>query len=183
MRNGPYELIRAPEGYPGKRYRGKYAYEHIVVFWQTHGRMPKDGYLVHHQNDQKRDNRPDNLEEKTVQSHNADHNAVAPVQVECGFCKVPFELKPSIYRDRLRGSVSGLVFCSRSHGTKYQMVMGTHVGTPFRTKLPRAHGMYAMYRDGCRCQECKTANTQRVLKSRHKCKLFRDGLTGKSAPC
>ena len=31
MKSGNYILIKAPDNYPGKKYRGKYCYEHHYV--------------------------------------------------------------------------------------------------------------------------------------------------------
>ena len=73
MRNGPYELVVAPPGYPGMKYRGRYAYEHIVVFWRRTGRMPHPGYVVHHKNGDHRDNRWENLEEMLMRDHTCLH--------------------------------------------------------------------------------------------------------------
>lgn len=126
MRNGEYELIVPPPDYPGKKYRGRYAYEHIVVFWETYGRLPIEGYVVHHKNEHKRDNRPDNLEEKTVGSHIAEHNEVSRVMVYCGWCKKKFELKPSKMRHRKSQSKSGLVFCSKAHQVRHQFITYGH---------------------------------------------------------
>lgn len=120
MKNGPYELIVPPSEYPGKRYRGRYAYEHRVEFWKRHGRLPEEGNVVHHRNEKKRDNDWKNLQEKTVGEHNADHNTIAPVSVKCGWCKATFFLKPCVYRDRLRKNKSGLLFCCRSHQVSAQ---------------------------------------------------------------
>lgn len=75
MKNGPYELIKAPPGYPGMLYRGKYAYEHHVVWWQMTGRMPLPGHVIHHKNDQKRDNRFENFEEMENGAHTGRHSA------------------------------------------------------------------------------------------------------------
>ncbi len=127
MKNGPYELIVPPADYPGMRYRGKYAYEHIVVFWQTHGRMPRDGYLVHHKNDQKRDNQPSNLEEKTVADHNEHHNSIDPAALVCWWCRSVYELRPSKARTKLKLSISGGTFCKRKCQVRYQFL---HYGHP-----------------------------------------------------
>ena len=178
MKNGPYTLIVPPDDYPGKRYRGRYAYEHRVVFWQVHGRLPQRGHVVHHKDEKKRSNDPNNLEEKTVQQHNADHNIVESVPVKCGLCSIDFYLKPSVYRYRLKRTESGLLFCGREHQVDWQQTSGHG---PY-TKRPRTHGTYTMYRDGCRCQGCTTANTQRCIISRRKRKLsFRDIAQGETS--
>jgi hypothetical protein len=73
VKNGPYELIVAPDGYPGVRYRGRYAYEHVVVWWQNTGAMPPSGSVVHHKDENKRNNEFDNLETKPRANHTKDH--------------------------------------------------------------------------------------------------------------
>lgn len=70
MKNGKYELIKAPKGFPGKIYRGKYAYEHRVVWWQMTGELPE---IVHHKNGNKRDNRFENLEGMSEKRHRELH--------------------------------------------------------------------------------------------------------------
>ena len=114
MKNGPYELVRAPDGSPGKRYRGRYVYEHILVWWQSTGHLPVSGEVVHHKNEKKRDNRFKNLELKTVAAHTAEHAEPAPVtKLRCASCKTPFErlerdvrLKKSNGQERFYCSVS-----------------------------------------------------------------------------
>jgi len=78
MKNGPYIMIVPPVDYTGKRYRDRYAYEHIVEFWKREGRLPKDGYVIHHKNGNKHDNSWDNLEEITPNDHNKLHASLAP---------------------------------------------------------------------------------------------------------
>jgi hypothetical protein len=131
VKNGDYILVVAPPDYPGKKYRSRYAYEHRVVFWQTHGYLPPKGHVVHHKNEDKHDNEVGNLEHKTVAQHNADHNTLNPIKVKCGWCKRTFWVKPNRYRDRMKQArKSGRLFCCRSHQVKYQM----HVLKAFRKK-------------------------------------------------
>lgn len=123
MRNGPYEMVLVPEGYPGKRYRGRYCYEHHLVWWQNTGRLVRPGYLLHHKNENKRDNRFSNLEEITRAKHTSQHASErAPdlIQVSCGWCSKPMELKPHVYKERMKSKPHGLLFCSRSCGAKHQ---------------------------------------------------------------
>jgi hypothetical protein len=74
MKNGDYNLIIAPIDYPGKRYRGRYAYEHIVEFWKTTGRLPIPGHIIHHDNENKRDNVFCNLKEIQNGVHTSMHH-------------------------------------------------------------------------------------------------------------
>jgi HNH endonuclease len=111
MKNGPYTLVLAPDGYPGKRYRGKYCYEHILVFWQTHGRMPKPGHIVHHANENPRDNDPENLEEVFGGYHVAMHTAVnKPKRFAKLFCT---QCKGEFYRELRQLKKGARPFCSR----------------------------------------------------------------------
>lgn len=72
MKNGEYELVVAPKGYPGKRYRGRYAYEHHVEAWRKTGKNPT-GKVVHHKNGSKRDNSHRNIEMTTEKEHKTHH--------------------------------------------------------------------------------------------------------------
>lgn len=117
MRNGPYELVIPPADYPGKRYRGRYCYEHHLIWWQHTGTLPGPGELIHHKNEQKRDNRFDNFELKTIGEHTADHNRdrrQPRLQIPCDRCGTVFEIR--IYEERIRreNSKSGKLFCGRS---------------------------------------------------------------------
>lgn len=80
MKNGKYLLVKCPEGYPGKWYRGKYAYAHIVEFWRREGRLPMPGYVVHHKNENPHDNSWDNLEEMLRATHTAQHQQERPIR-------------------------------------------------------------------------------------------------------
>lgn len=118
MRNGPYELVIAPPNYPGKRYRDRYCYEHQLVWWQNTREVPGPDELIHHKNEQKRDNRYENLEKITVAKHKRhhgekNHEAVA-VTLVCPWCKKSFKAYGTDYRGRLKRSISGYLFCSRS---------------------------------------------------------------------
>jgi len=73
MRNGEYELIVAPSDYPGKLYREKYAYEHQIVWWRNTGEIVEDGFVIHHENEQKRDNRFENLQKVRKVVHGKMH--------------------------------------------------------------------------------------------------------------
>jgi len=128
MKNGPYTLVIAPPDYPGRRYRGKYCYEHRLIFWQEHGYLPED---VHHDNEQKRDNVPPNLKGLTHGEHTAHHHEIERIKVLCGFCGKEFRLVPRTYRSRLKSGQS--LHCSRSCSVKDQWRKGL-VGKRF---IPR----------------------------------------------
>lgn len=72
MRNGPYILIVAPDWFSGKRYRGKYCYEHHAVWSKKNGAIPS-GSIIHHRNGSHTDNRIENLELMTSSQHSRHH--------------------------------------------------------------------------------------------------------------
>ena len=114
MKNGPYELIVAPEDFPGKRYRGRYAYEHTVVWWQHTGELPGSDETIHHKNENKRDNRFDNLEKKTRVEHSREHQVLADrVELTCKGCGRTFMRLLSRVRESERLGKGG-PFCGRS---------------------------------------------------------------------
>ena len=72
MRNGPYLFVIALD-YPGKKYRGRYIYEHHLVWWKNTGQPVPEGYVVHHKNEDMHDNRFENLELIESEQHKKLH--------------------------------------------------------------------------------------------------------------
>jgi HNH endonuclease len=122
MRNGPYELVAAPADFPGKRYRDRYCYEHTLVWWLNTGRLPLPGHVIHHDNENKRDNRFENLKEKTNQAHTAEHTRERHplITVPCGNCGSGFAIPAGRVMVRKRQSKSGLLFCGHACQAKFQ---------------------------------------------------------------
>jgi len=79
MKNGKYILVICPDGYPGKRYRNRYAYEHIVEFWKKEGRIPYADHVVHHINEDYHDNSWQNLQEMLKSEHTKHHQIIKPI--------------------------------------------------------------------------------------------------------
>ena len=105
MKNGPYTLVIAPSDYPGKKYRGRYCYEHRLVYWQKHGILPP---VVHHKNDDRQDNRPRNLKGSTNSDHSSYHGYLRrkPIQPRnCKYCG-------KFFAPRRKGGANR--FCSRA---------------------------------------------------------------------
>ena len=50
-----------------------YAYEHLIVWVSAGNSLPGSGELIHHKDENKENNRLDNLELKTKSSHNSIH--------------------------------------------------------------------------------------------------------------
>lgn len=116
MRNGPYIMVVAPPEYPGKKYRGKYVYEHTLTWWKHTGTVPVPGEVVHHKNEDKHDNRIDNLEKKTGTQHTKEHalESPAPLQeISCSRCARLFTIFERTVRWKRRKGQERF-YCSRS---------------------------------------------------------------------
>jgi len=99
MKNGPYELIVPPPEYPGKRYRGRYAYEHRVNWWAETGLNPDDyqDCVVHHKNEKKRDNIPVNLDLMDGIDHRRHHARPRTMHKhQCLHCGTTFERRAGV---------------------------------------------------------------------------------------
>lgn len=114
MKNGPYELILAPDTFPGKKYRGKYAYEHTVVYWRHTGIVPAQDEIIHHMNENRRDNRIENLQLMSREIHSSDHvkERIPRIELTCAHCSKVFKRCKS--RSHLAPyTTSKNSFCSR----------------------------------------------------------------------
>lgn len=118
MKNGEYELVKAPEEFPGEKYRGKYCYEHHLVWWDNKDQLPGDGEVIHHKNEDKRDNRIENLEKLTVEEHISHHQKNKFGRViftECAYCGAPIAKN---YEESSIGNGKDAEYCDRSCGGK-----------------------------------------------------------------
>lgn len=115
MRNGDYELIVAPPVWEGRRYRGRYCYEHHYVWWKHTGQYVGDGFCIHHKNGNKRDNEFSNLELLSNVTHASRHGSTQDksyVRLRCPNprCRIHF-IRPRNLTHLVRGGVS--TSCSR----------------------------------------------------------------------
>jgi len=128
MRNGPYELIIPSDDYPGKKYRGRYAYEHHVVYWINTGYILSEDEIIHHINKNKRDNSFDNLELMTKIEHAIHHNSEkveALVFLVCRRCGKNFETPKRQVSWKIKKQQKNF-FCGRPCQVKYQWETGVH---------------------------------------------------------
>lgn len=74
--DGGYVAVRVDPSHPhawGANPKCRYAYEHILIAEQTLGRSLRDDERVHHDNEIKTDNRPENLIVTTASEHGREH--------------------------------------------------------------------------------------------------------------
>lgn len=116
MKNGDYDLVIAPEWYKGKRYRGRYCYEHHLV-WEEHtGLSVPDGCIVHHKDGNKHNNNINNLQLMSEKEHKNLHGKMQTKKiaiVKCPCCGKIFEKEATLLKFRT------LAFCSRQCIGKY----------------------------------------------------------------
>jgi len=114
MKNGPYILVPAPSKYPGKKYRGKYCYEHYQNYWMYYGVLPKNDELIHHKNEDKHDNNPFNLEIIKKKKHSSIHaKPIEYLQIICAFCKKESLIEARNYRCKSKAGQKDF-YCNRT---------------------------------------------------------------------
>ena len=114
MRNGDYELVIAPADYPGRKYRGRYCYEHHLVWWRHYGSILRNNDVIHHINGNRRDNHIENLELVSRTAHSSGHRKGTPmVSLSCAYCGEEFQREARIVRFRVKSGQRDF-YCSRS---------------------------------------------------------------------
>jgi len=151
-----YVRVVAPTEYGGRRCSKRLCLEHHLVWWMHFGTAVPQGYLLHHKNEDTRDNRVENLELLSISQHALLHAAQrkkeAQVEVVCGNCRRSFVLMRSKIATRQRQSSSGLLFCSKKCSSKKQYA-----------DREILHGTVSAYqRQKCRCDVCREAHRTRV---------------------
>jgi hypothetical protein len=116
MKNGPYILNVAPTGYPGNVYRGKYAYEHHLAFWEHTKQVVPQNHIIHHVNHIKSDNRIENLQLLSKSAHSRLHHPEKNLKIRllCAYCKDEFFRAPRNYNYK-KNSGQTRFYCCRSH--------------------------------------------------------------------
>lgn len=104
------------EGEPYVRVRlddGSLVREHRFVMVQKLGRELERRDLVHHKDENKRNNHPDNLEILTVQKHNAEHSrGVTMADLMCATCSKAFRRDIRQVKCKMKIGQT-LFYCSR----------------------------------------------------------------------
>jgi len=114
MKNGQYELVKAPDNFPGKKYRGLYCYEHTLVWWLANKTIPLHKECLHHKNHNKRDNRIANLRMRTISTHSSGHaKPKTMIQLVCAYCNNKFEREARAARSKITSGQKDF-YCNRS---------------------------------------------------------------------
>jgi HNH endonuclease len=94
-----------PSPYRKRKRAGKTLYDHRLVMEAKLGRKLSSDEHVHHKNEQKKDNAPENLEVKTPKDHGRHHFAKHPIEKTCAVCERVFEPQQP---HRARAQVCGI---------------------------------------------------------------------------
>lgn len=121
-RGGGYMYCRTVPPHPKRNAKGLYPL-HRVLAENKAGRILESWEHVHHKDEDKTNDTPDNLEVLTIDEHGKHHAMHTDlIDVICGFCGKPFQLKPHVYKQRLSRNKHGKCFCSRACGTSYNKI-------------------------------------------------------------
>lgn len=117
-KGGGYQYCRTDPPHPRRNAKGLYPL-HRVLAENKLGRLLEPNEVVHHRDEDKKNDSPSNLEVKSRSEHSKDHAVLAELMRFTCPCGEEFELKPHRARTRLRQSLTGTLCCSRHCGRKY----------------------------------------------------------------
>lgn len=120
--NGRYRVAYVPD-HPYSWSTG-YVLEHRVVMENHLGRILQDDEVVHHKNENTKDNRLENLELMSKSSHGRLHAPKATcIEVACAFCGKPLLLREKMVEMKRRAGQREF-FCSSVCNGKYYFPNG-----------------------------------------------------------
>jgi len=116
-KGGGYLYCRTNPKHPKSNSKGLYPL-HRVIAENKIGRLLFSNEDVHHIDEDKSNNNPENLAVLSKSEHAALHQKIDSIALDCPICNSIFRLKPYQYRLRSKRSKSGWVYCSRKCGIK-----------------------------------------------------------------
>lgn len=122
MPNPNYKYEKAPDDFPGTVFDNGNCYKHHLVWWKKRGEVPSKDEVIHHKNEDKSDNRIENLEKLTVKEHVSLHadRGRTYLLIECPECGLKFEREKR--KTCLIKANKKADFCSRSCSSIFQRV-------------------------------------------------------------
>ena len=162
-----YRRVKAPPDYPGKTYNNGVCLLHHLVWWQNTGELVPDGFVLHHMNEDKFDNRFENLELLSNSEHCRQHRGQkAPKEhLICPACGCEFELVARKARARKKQNDTDALCCSFECGVRYRTVR-LRAEKPSRVIKHGSPAAYGYHR--CRCDACREWKRQDHLSRRAK---------------
>lgn len=157
VKKGDYLYVKVP-GHPNATTRG-YVLQHRFVKEQELGRFLTSQEVVHHEDENKKNNDSKNLVLKSVSGHMRDHGFARRrprIVLKCAECGKKIERSWG-QTPKQRGFKRS--FCSHSCSAKFNR----------RGTGKQIHGTNSSYRNyGCRCRSCKEAHRIDVARWRRK---------------
>lgn len=115
-KGGGYMYCRTNPLHPKANSKGLYPL-HRVLAENKIGRCLLPNEIVHHKDEDKTNNKEENLEVLTNEEHSRLHaKTVEFVNLICSNCGNSLQLKPHAYRLRINRNKTKKIFCSRSCG-------------------------------------------------------------------
>ena len=144
IKNGrdKYVLVTAPPDFPGWKHKGRYCYEHHLVWWRVTASVPCGDEVLHHINGDPTDNRYENLAKSTRSEHSRAHQLekIESAPIEHGTYKQ--------YRRGCRCSA-----CRTGNAAESRRYKGSKGSKPRRAADHGSASMYCYHK--CRCLICR----------------------------
>lgn len=130
-----YVYVKAPNEFPGKTYgEGRRVLEHHLVWWLNTGETVPKGFVIHHKDENKKNNSFSNLEKLGRGEHTAAHHTVHGQKEYTCICGLKFMRSAAPWKSKEP-------FCSRSCSSKVTRNSGIPKETIEEIKRMNAAGI------------------------------------------
>ena len=131
VKKGDYLYAVVPD-HPN-RTRNNYVLLHRVVMENHLGRLLTEDEVVHHLNEDKKDNRIENLEVMTKEEHNRHHSQIGRQNsiLQCAYCHKIF----ARFTNQVNNNNKTGHYCSRSCNGKANNTLDSKIGQPLPDEL------------------------------------------------